>query len=76
DQQGVGQGIQRVFVNGAAVLGPLFAGALLTETWIMISALFVLGLLATLLIILIYPSFLPPNDDDESSALLPTENKR
>ncbi|CAF5199633.1 unnamed protein product, partial [Rotaria magnacalcarata] len=40
DQQGVGQGIQRVFVNGAAVLGPLFAGALLTETWIMISALF------------------------------------
>ncbi|CAM4828963.1 unnamed protein product [Rotaria magnacalcarata] len=76
DQQGVGQGIQRVFVNGAAVLGPLFAGALLTETWIMISALFILGLLATLLIILIYPSFLPPNDDDESSALLPTENKR
>ncbi|CAF3302841.1 unnamed protein product [Rotaria socialis] len=76
DQQGVGQGIQRIFVNGAAVIGPLFAGALLRVTWIMISILFILGLLATFLIILIYPSFSPPDDDDESSALLPTENKK
>ncbi|CAF2519633.1 unnamed protein product [Rotaria sp. Silwood2] len=75
DQQGIGQGIQRFVINVATVIGPLFAGSLLTATWLMISFMFIIVLFATLLVILVYPSFSLSNND-ELSTLLPQENNK
>ncbi|CAF1259720.1 unnamed protein product [Rotaria sp. Silwood1] len=74
DQQGIGQGIQRFVINVATVIGPLFAGSLLTAIWLMISFMFIIVLFATFLIIIVYPSFSSLNND-ELSTLLPVENK-
>lgn len=75
EQQGVGQGIQRLFVNSATVIGPLFAGALIRAAWIMISILMLMALVAVFLVILVYPKFESSTDDDELSTLLSSENK-
>lgn len=80
--QGIGQGIQRFIISFATVIGPLFAGGLLSQTWLMIATMFLLVLIALLLVIVIYPSFpprqppTPPPVDDELAALLPPENKK
>ncbi|CAF3619236.1 unnamed protein product [Rotaria sordida] len=75
DQQGIGQGIQRFVINVATIIGPLFAGSLLKATWLMISFMFIIVLIATLLVTLVYPSFSLSNND-ELSALIPPENKK
>ena len=75
DQQGIGQGIQRSVVNIGTVVGPLFAGALLQSTWIMLCAMFVIVVFATFLLLLIYRLFRSKNDE-ELSALIPSGRNR
>jgi MFS family permease len=74
DEQGIGQGIQRAVVNTAAVIGPLYAGALLETMWIMLISMFVVVVIATILIASVYRSF-RPKTTDELSALIPPVNK-
>lgn len=73
DQQGIGQGIQRFVVNIATVVGPLYAGALLPGAWVIIVTMLAIVVVATFLLIAVYPSF-RSTTVDESSALIPTEN--
>jgi len=74
EQQGIGQGIQRAVVNTAAVIGPLYAGALLETIWIMLLSMFIIVVIATILIGSVYRSF-RPKTTDELSALIPPVNK-
>lgn len=73
EYQGIGQGIQRSIVNFATVVGPLYAGALLQHTWIMIFSMFIIILLATILIGFVYRRF-RVRGLDETSALITAEN--
>jgi MFS family permease len=73
EQQGIGQGIQRLIINIATVVGPLYAGSLLQSSWIMICSMFIIVLIATFLIILVYRLF-RSKTNDELATLLPSVN--
>ncbi|UJR09038.1 hypothetical protein I4U23_013287 [Adineta vaga] len=73
EQQGIGQGIQRSIVNIATVVGPLYAGALLQATWIMLCFMFLIALVATILVLLTYHSF-RSRRTDEQTALVSSVN--
>jgi len=74
DEQGVGQGIQRAVVSIAAILGPLYAGALLQTIWIVVLSLLIGAVIAIILIGIVHRSF-RPKTTDESLSLLPLINK-
>jgi predicted MFS family arabinose efflux permease len=73
EQQGIGQGIQRLIINVATVVGPLYAGGLLKSTWIMLCSMFIIVLIATFLVILVYRLF-RSKTNDELATLLPSVN--
>jgi len=73
-EQGVGQGIQRAVVSIAAILGPLYAGALLRTLWIMLLSLLIGAVIAIILIGMVYRSF-RPKTTDESLSLIPLVNQ-
>lgn len=72
DQQGIGQGIQRSVINIATVVGPLYAGGLLSSTWLMMIIMFIIVLIATLILLLVYRRF-QSRTIDESSSLISSE---
>lgn len=69
DQQGIGQGIQRSIVNIATVVGPLYAGLLLSSTWIMMLIMFGIVFIATILLLLVYRQFQTRSPDELSSLI-------
>lgn len=75
DQQGIGQGVQRSVVNVGTIVGPLFAGALLKMTWIMMLTMCLIVVFATFLVILTYRLF-RSKKIDELAALIPRTNDR
>jgi MFS family permease len=75
-EQGIGQGIQRFIINVATVVGPLYAGGLLQETWIMLCSMLVIVLFATFLILIIYRSFKSKHDEELSALIRPINNGR
>ncbi len=76
DEQGIGQGIQRFFINIATVIGPLYAGSLLQLTWIMLCSMFVIVLFGTILILAIYRSFKSKHDEELSALIRPINTDR
>jgi len=73
-EQGVGQGIQRAVVCMAAILAPLYAGALLGIFWEMLLSLLIIELISLMIIGTVYKSF-RPKTIDELSSLIPPVNK-
>lgn len=73
EHQGIGQGIQRSIINIGTIVGPLYAGALLQSIWIMMFSMFIIVVIATVLIGLIYRRF-RVKQLDETSALITSEN--
>jgi len=74
DEQGVGQGIQRAVVCMAAILAPLYAGALLGIFWEMLLSLLIIELISLMIIGTVYKSF-RPKTINELSSLIPPVNK-
>lgn len=72
DEQGIGQGIQRFVINVATIVGPLYAGGLLQLTWTMLCSMFIIVLIGTILIMIIYRSFRTKHDDELSALISPT----
>ncbi len=71
DHQGIGQGIQRAVVNLAAIVGPIYAGLLLSTVWIMLLSMFIIVLIATILIAVFFRKFESKTPDELAALLSP-----